>query len=302
MLLKTVKTKKSSIIWLQGLTCNGNSHSFLNYPYMESFSASFEMVYHPLLYSDVSFESILKKDTPFDFLILEGALSKDEDILVKFSHPFKEVLDNLASRARYIICAGSCASFGGVFRLKDSTKITGALFNGKEKGGYWQQQPKVINIPGCPVHPRWLVETLFALHENKHVALDEFLRPKEIFSYLVHHGCLRNEYFEWKVDSKQVGEKEGCLYYEHGCLGPVTHANCNKILWNGISSKTRAGSPCLGCTEFDFPRRALYETQKNMSLPQTPFGISKRAYYTLAGIAKSFKIERLEKKLIDEDN
>ncbi len=39
-----------------------------------------------------------------------------------------------------------------------------------------------------------------------------------------------------------------------------------------------------------------------MSLPQTPVGISKRAYYTLAGIAKSFKIDRLEKKLIDENH
>lgn len=297
-----MKTEKSTIIWLQGLTCNGNSHSFFNYPQMPSFAASFEILYHPLLCGHENFLSFLNSDSSFDFLILEGALSHDERILERFGLPFYEILDNLASRAKHIICAGSCASFGGVFRLRDPLKITGALFSGKEKGGYWLEKDNVVNISGCPIHPKWLVETLLALHLGEKVLLDPFLRPKEVFSYLVHHGCLRNEYFEWKVDSHQLGEREGCLFYEHGCLGPMSHANCNKILWNGVSSKTRAGSPCLGCTEFDFPRVALYETQKNMSLPQTPFGISKRAYYSLAGVAKSFKIERLEKKLIDENN
>lgn len=294
--------EKSSIIWLQGLTCNGNSHSFLNYPYMESFASSFNILFHPLLLGDASFDEILECDDAFDFLILEGALTRDSSLLQRFNRPFSEVLDRLASRAKYIICAGSCASFGGIFRLKDETKISGALFNGKSKGGYWSEKKNVVNIPGCPLHPQWLVETLFLLKKDKKILLDEFLRPKEIFSYLVHHGCLRNEYFEWKVDSKQLGEKEGCLFYEHGCQGPMTHSNCNKILWNSVSSKTRAGSPCLGCTEFDFPKKALFETHTNMSLPQTPFGISKRAYYSLAGIAKSFKIERLERKLIDENN
>lgn len=294
--------QKSTIVWLQGLTCNGNSHSFLNYPQMPSFASAFEMIYHPLICGAQSFKMLLESDARFDFLILEGALSHDERLLQRFGIPFYDILDNLSRRAKHIICAGSCASFGGVFRLRDPEKITGALFSGKEKGGYWLEKNNVINIPGCPLHPRWLVETLFMLRDNDTLLLDEFLRPKEVFAYLAHHGCLRNEYFEWKVDSKQLGEKEGCLFYEHGCQGPMSHANCNKILWNGISSKTRAGSPCLGCTEFDFPRRALYETHKNMSLPQTPFGISKRAYYTVAGVAKSFKIERLEKKLIDEDN
>ena len=294
--------KKSSIVWLQGLTCNGNSHSFFNYPHMPSFAASFEMLYHPLLVSDESFETLLASTEPIDFLILEGALSKDGSIIQKFNRPFFEVLNTLSARAKTIICAGSCASFGGIFRLKDPERIYGALFSGKELGGYWNIKHNVINLPGCPLHPRWLVDTLLLLHQGEKVYLDTYLRPKEIYGYLVHHGCLRNEYFEWKVDSKQLGEKEGCLFYEHGCQGPMSHANCNKILWNDISSKTRAGSPCLGCTEFDFPRRALYETQTNMSLPQTPVGISKRAYYTLAGVAKSFKIERLERKLMDENN
>lgn len=294
--------KKSTLIWIQGLTCNGNSHSFLNYPQMENFSSTFELLYHPLLLSPCTLEEVMQGSFTFDFLIVEGAFSHDRTLIQRGKYSFVQLIEALCLRAKHIICAGSCASFGGIFRLNDTACISGALFSGKDKGGYWKSRENLINLPGCPLHPKWLVETLLLLHYEKKVTLDEFLRPKEIYAYLVHHGCLRNEYFEWKVDSHQLGEKEGCLFYEHGCRGPMSHANCNKILWNEVSSKTRAGSPCLGCTEFDFPRKALYETQTNMSLPQTPTGISKRAYYTLSGIAKSFKIERLERKLIDENN
>ncbi|MDD3462871.1 MAG: hydrogenase [Sulfurospirillaceae bacterium] len=297
-----MRRKKSSIVWIQGITCNGDSHSFYNYESMKSFSKDFEMLYHPLLLLKKSFQEIIEGEDAFDFLIIEGALSKDKSIIERFGYGMEDIVDALSKRAKHIICAGSCACYGGVFRLRDEKSIFGLLFSGKQKGGYWKDSSNVINLSGCPVHPSWIVDTLYALKENKKVITDEFLRPKEIYAYLAHHGCIRNEYFEWKVDCKGFGHKEGCLFYEQGCLGPMTHANCNKILWNNVSSKTRVGSPCVGCTEFDFPRKSLYETQTNMSLPQAPVGISKRAYYALAGVAKGFKIERLEKRLFDEDN
>jgi hydrogenase small subunit len=298
-----MKNNPSSIVWIQGLTCNGNTHSFFNYTNLDFFSKNFEFLHHPQVMTQYSLQDIIDASFQIDFLVIEGAFSKDEDIISRFGMSFHAIVDNLSQRAKYIICAGSCASFGGIFRLNNPEKIFGAMFNGKKEGGYWEKKKEtIINIPGCPMHPKWFVDTLLALRYEKKVLLDEFNRPKEIFAYFVHHGCVRNEYFEWKVDCKGYGLKEGCLFYEHGCQGPMTHANCNKILWNEVSSKTRVGSACLGCTEFDFPKTALYETQKNMSLPATPTGISKRAYYSLAGIAKSFKIERLEKRLIDENN
>ena len=135
---------------------------------------------------------------------------------------------------------------------------------------------------------------------NHRIVLDELHRPQELYAPLAHHGCTRNEYFEWKVDAKGFGLKEGCLYYEQGCRGPMTHASCNKILWNGVSSKTRVGTPCFGCTEPDFPRNENFATKTNMSIPQdVPIGVSKRAYLTIAGMAKTFHIKRLEGRLID---
>ncbi|MGC8588921.1 MAG: Ni/Fe hydrogenase, partial [Hydrogenobaculum sp.] len=123
-------------------------------------------------------------------------------------------------------------------------------------------------------------------------------RPKDVFRYLTHNGCLRNEYFEWKVESREFGTKEGCLFYELGCRGPLTHSSCNKILWNGVSSKTRVGTPCVGCTEFDFPRENMLKTEQAMGLPkELPLGVSKRGYILLAGVAKTFTPERLKDKL-----
>ncbi|NOX15725.1 MAG: hydrogenase [Epsilonproteobacteria bacterium] len=289
---------KKSIVWIQGITCNGDTHSFFNYPQMKNFAKNFEIIYHPLFITKYDLETILKSKDSYDYLIVEGSFTRVKKYINRRGHSFEEIIDNLSKKAQYIICAGSCASYGGIFMARDIKNISGALYSGEKMEGYWDKNKKVINIPGCPLHPKWLVDTLFALKQNKTVLLDEFLRPKEIYSYFVHHGCLRNEYFEWKIDTKNFGEKEGCLFYEQGCRGPMTHTNCNKILWNEVSSKTRAGSPCLGCTEPDFPRDNIYETKKHMSLPATPAGVSKRAYYSVTGIAKSFKIDRLEKKLI----
>lgn len=297
------KTSRSTIVWIQGITCNGNTHSFFNYEKLELFSKKFEFLHHPQISTKYTLEEVLDMNDTIDFLIVEGSFTKNKKILSRFNHPFSYIVDQLLKKSKYIICAGSCASFGGIFRLHNPKEITGAIFSGKKEGGYWDgAKDNVINIPGCPIHPKWLAETLIQLQKSEKIVLDEYRRPQEIFAYLVHHGCLRNEYFEWKVDCKEYGQKEGCMFYEHGCQGPMTHANCNKILWNEVSSKTRVGSACLGCTEFDFPKRGLFETHKNMSLPATPTGVSKRAYYTLAGVAKSFKIERLEKRLFDEDN
>lgn len=294
--------KRSRIVWIQGLTCNGNTQSFLNYPSIDIFSKSFEILHHPQMITPYTLEEILHSEIKIDFLVIEGAFSKNPDILSRGGYPFEELIDNLSNRAEHIICAGSCASYGGIFRLQDEEQIYGALYNGKKEGGYWKNNPKVVNISGCPMHPRWFVETILKLHKKEKLILDEFKRPQEVYAYFVHHGCLRNEYFEWKVDVKEYGQKEGCLFYEHGCQGPMTHANCNKILWNSVSSKTRVGSACFGCTEFDFPKIGLFETPKNMSLPASPYGISKRAYYSLSGVAKGFKIDRLERRLIDEDH
>ena len=194
---------------------------------------------------------------------------------------------------------GSCASYGGIHaKFAQNSDVLG-INEAINKEILKTLKHEIINLTGCPVHPEWILQTLFTLKTYGKIAIDEVGRPKELYGTLAHHGCTRNEYFEWKVEG-DFGQKEGCLFYDQGCRAPMTHSSCNKILWNDINSKTRAGMPCIGCTELDFPRNDMLETKKNIGIPhEVPLGISKRAYLSISGVAKTFKIDRLHKKLME---
>ena len=49
---------KPKLLWIQGVTCNGNTHSFLNLPYLESLLAKYELLYHPILPSKYTFDEL----------------------------------------------------------------------------------------------------------------------------------------------------------------------------------------------------------------------------------------------------
>ena len=284
------------ILWLSSISCNGNAHSFLNYPQIEQFMEDFEFVYHPILDSTYRLDEVIGGGLECDILILEGAISPDFD---KVNTPIFSLIRRYGKSAKRIVTVGSCASLGGIFRDGNYADTTGLHFDKRDEISIFEEfKSKTITVSGCPIHPTVLVDTLYSIKENLEIKLDEFLRPKEFFAYTVHNGCTRNEYFEYKVDNHQFGKKEGCMFYEHGCQATYTNGSCNKILWNEVNSKTRVGLPCMGCTEPTFPKSNLFETKKNMGIPQyLPLGIHKRAYLTLTGITKAFTIKRLEEDI-----
>ena len=294
------KKIKPKVLWFQAITCNGNTHSFLsaNDNRMKLFLDSFDLIYHPSLTTDITLNEILNLNIKIDFLLVEGAITSNERFFSISNSSTYNLLNKLVQKTKYLIAVGSCASFGGIHaKFEQNDDIKGLSKSIDNKNLDILNHP-IINLTGCPVHPEWILQTLFSLKDYGKMQLDEKGRPKELYSSLAHHGCTRNEYFEWKVETKSFGLKEGCLFYEQGCRGPMTHSNCNKILWNDVNSKTRVGMPCIGCTEFDFPRENMFETRKNIGIPhEVPLGVPKRAYLSLTGIAKTFKIERLHKKL-----
>lgn len=296
-----ITNKKPTIVWFCAITCNGNTHSFLsaNSNRLELFLNNFDLIYHPSLTIDKSLEDLLNKKGKIDFLLIEGAISSNKDFFTISNNSTFTLLNELALRANYIIAVGSCASYGGIHaKFTQNNDICG-LKDALNKNILEKLQHEIVNLTGCPVHPEWILQTLFTLKIQGKISLDELGRPRELYSTLAHHGCTKNEYFEWKVEGN-FGQKEGCLFYDQGCRGPMTHSSCNKILWNDVNSKTRAGMPCIGCTEVDFPRNDMLETRKNIGIPhEVPFGISKRAYLSITGIAKTFKIDRLHKKLME---
>lgn len=282
---------KKRLVWICGVTCNGNTHSFLSLDsgMLGQFFSLVEIVYHPTLTIDTTIDDILNDKSKIDFLVLEGAIP-----LSKWNfegHPFLKIFEKLLLKTEKLITLGTCATYGGV-HAQANDHVVG-----------WDRYKKLLKplvlskiehlaLPGCPAHPSWFVSSVL-LSCTQNVECDEENRPLFLFGTTPHEGCTRGEYFEWKIDGNIWGEK-GCLFYSHGCQGPMTKAPCNEILWNGVSSKTRAGMPCIGCTEKEFPRMGLFTTQKHMGLPaRLPLGVSKKAYFSLAGVAKTFTHGRL---------
>lgn len=296
-----ITNQKPTVVWFSAITCNGNTHSLLsaNSNRFELFLNSFNLIYHPSLTIDKSLEEILNQKEKIDFLLIEGAISSNKDFFTISEDSTFNHLNKLASKSNYIIAVGSCASYGGIHaKFAQNSDVLG-INEAINKEILKNLKHEIINLTGCPVHPEWILQTLFTLKTYGKIAIDEVGRPKELYGTLAHHGCTRNEYFEWKVEG-DFGQKEGCLFYDQGCRAPMTHSSCNKILWNDINSKTRAGMPCIGCTELDFPRNDMLETKKNIGIPhEVPLGISKRAYLSISGVAKTFKIDRLHKKLME---
>ncbi|WP_368030909.1 Ni/Fe hydrogenase [Arcobacter sp. s6] len=293
--------QKPTVVWFSAITCNGNTHSLLsaNSSRLELFFDSFNLIYHPSLTIEKTLNDILIQSEQIDFLLIEGAITSNKNFFSISNDSTFNLLNKLSSKSKYIIAVGSCASNGGIHAKFTQNNDIKGISDSIDKETINKLEHSIINLTGCPVHPEWILQTLFSLRDYGKMNLDEEKRPKELYSSLAHHGCTRNEYFEWKVEG-EFGRKEGCLFYDQGCRGPMTHSSCNKILWNDISSKTRVGMPCIGCTQSDFPRENMLETKKNIGIPQdVPIGISKRAYLSLAGIAKTFKIDRLNKKLMD---
>ncbi len=293
--------KKLKLLWLQSLTCNGNSHSFFNHPDLFAILSKFELIYFPLIDTKYSLEDILHKQLECDILIIEGSIKKG---LIKNGVDYSKLIENYAQEAKHIITAGTCATFGGVFKEYDPERISGFCFDKERvKENFNSYKDKLISLPGCPIHPKWLSYVLQMLGSGNTIPIDKLNRPQELYNITVHTGCSRNEYFEWKIDTKGFGHKEGCSFYEHGCQGPYSRGSCNKILWNDTSSKTIVGTPCFGCTEPTFPKERFFFTKTNMGIPATmPLEVSKRAYLTITGIAKSFTIKRLERNIIDYDS
>jgi hydrogenase small subunit len=176
----------------------------------------------------------------------------------------------------------------------------GLQFLKRQKGGFLGADYRskaglpVINIPGCPAHPDWITQILVAIATDRigDITLDELHRPQTFFKTFTQTGCTRNIHFAYKATTAEFGQRKGCLFYDLGCRGPMTHSSCNRILWNRVSSKTRAGMPCLGCTEPEFPFYDLkpgtvFKTQTVMGVPkELPPGVKNKDYALLTLVAK----------------
>lgn len=251
-------------------------------------------------------EQILEDRQPLDFLCVEGSILRGPGGTgmydVAASAPKKDLCSALARKANYVLAVGTCSSFAGV-PGHANVEGTGLQFHRADRGGFLgvdfvsRSGLPVINLAGCPVHPAVLSGVLSCLADGVQLELDSLQRPLPWYGMIVHQGCTRNEYHEYRVEEKEFGEK-GCLFFYLGCHGPLTYGPCNKLLWNSRSSKPRAGIPCFGCTSPDFPKAYdFFRTRNIEGIPlDVPEGVKRAHYLVYKGMAAAAAPERLKSR------
>lgn len=302
-----------NLYWLQAGGCGGDTMSFLSAhspDLIELFAAlDIRVLWHPSLATlsarqhDDLLEALMQGEQALDVLVVEGSIIRGPASTGMFDtrqgRPKKDIAAALAKQARWVLAAGTCAAFGGI-SVDTPAQGTGLQFHKQQPGGLLGKNflskagLPVINLAGCPCHPGVMVGSLSALVARQALELDAFNRPLDWFGMTVHQGCTRNEYHEYRVEELDFGQR-GCLFFHMGCHGPLTDAPCNKLLWNGRSSKTRAGVPCFGCTNPDFPAAApFFETRNIEGIPiDLPKGISRAHYLVYKGMAAAAAPARL---------
>ena len=307
-----------SLMWLQTGSCGGDTMSILcaDSPSLEQLVESFglEILWQPSLSQqplkilDELVEDVLSERATLDLLCIEGSIVTGPNGSGMYDayhgRSKMSLVAALAAKARIVVAMGTCAAFGGIHAASPNpTDCIGLQFDKQTPGGLFpanwrsQQGLPVINIAGCPAHPNTMTKTLAMLCSEMVPELDHLNRPKEFFSTTVHQGCTRNEYHEYDVEDQNYGER-ACLFFNLGCQGPLTMATCNTELWNGRSSKTRAGVPCFGCTSPTFPlEKDLFRTEKIGEIPiHLPLGVQRSDYMAYKSLAHDAAPERLIKR------
>jgi len=314
-------SSKLRVLWMQSGGCGGCTQSLLcaePRPLVDELrDAGIEFVWHPALSaeSDVDALAVLEAcasgETPFDLLCVEGAMLRGPNGTGKFhlmagsGRPLTEWVARLAGQARWVFAIGSCTAFGGLSASTPGNPLEacGLQYDGNEAGGLLGDDfvsaggLPVVNIAGCPVHPGWVVDTLekLALEGLTASDLDPIGRPLLYAEQLVHHGCPRNEYYEFKASAGKHSDL-GCLMENLGCQGTQAHADCHLRPWNGVGSCVRGGYACIACTEpgFEAPGHPFQETPKVAGIPiGLPVDMPKAWFVALAALSKSATPKRV---------
>ncbi len=280
-------------------------------------STQIKLLWHPSLSEASSTEfvemldDILKGSIPLHALCLEGSVMQGPNgtgrfhVLAGTGKPMMTWLEELAEKAHYTLAIGSCAAFGGITAAGNNPgDACGLQYDGKETGGLlgsaWQSASgfPVINVAGCPTHPDWVTDVLaqLSMGDLQLSQLDELNRPRAYTDHLVHHGCARNEFYEYKASAETLGDL-GCMMEHKGCLGTQARADCNSRPWNGKGSCLKGGYPCINCTapEFEEPHLSFTETPKIAGIPiGLPTDMPKAWFVALASLSKAATPERLK--------
>lgn len=269
------------VIWIQGASCTGCSISLLNSEQpgvKEILTEVINLKFHPNISGaagELAMDVIEETKAAGNYyLVVEGAVpTKDGGIYCTVGErggkpiTFVERIKELGANAAAVLSVGTCSAFGGIPAADPNPTGCKSVEAVLKEAGI---NTPVVNIPGCPPHPDWIVGTLSHVLLFKEVPeLDQFGRPTIFYGKLVHDNCPRRQYFDNSKFARNFSEP-GCLL-ELGCKGPLAHCDSFDRQWNGGTSWCiKAGAPCTACTEKGFPDDAtpFYERMPDVPLPK----------------------------------
>jgi hydrogenase small subunit len=297
---------KPAGLWLQGQNCTGCSISALNSNHPSIAEIVLDILsfrYQPNIMASSGDQAIkVIEDTMKELkgqyvLIWEGAVPDKEDGLYaafgeKDGKPMvcTDWITEVADNAAVVIAMGSCAAYGGIPRAnREVTGAKGVVFDGAAKGGAYAGSTPVVNVPGCPPNPDWLIGTVvYYLMNKKAPEVDNYGRPLMFYGQTVHDNCERRAAFEAGLYLETWGDPKAIAYAEggtaaqnyclakKGCKGPVTFSDCPIRRWNSRTNwPIGSHGICIGCTEpaFYAGLSPLYERVPELNL----FGIQTTA-------------------------
>jgi len=250
-------SKKLPVIWLETNDSGDNNISLMNttYPYLDRvFKELIDLLYSNTFMAAQGKDAINilkaaanRKAGEFT-LVVEGAIPLKEEYSVVFTTKKQKVsaleaVKWLGGLAKNVVAIGTCASFGGPTAANPNVSRSVAVSEVLEC--------EVINVSGCPVNPDWFVGTLAHLLMYGRPELDERKRPTLFYGYTIHRHCQRRSYFDNGNFAENLGEIE-CMFSQ-GCVGPKTRADCPYRQWLNVNWPVEANTPCIGCTNPDFP-------------------------------------------------
>jgi hydrogenase small subunit len=253
------------VVWLQGQGCSGCSTSLLNtIHYMtidDLLLNTLDLEFHPTVMAAAGALAVSAAEAAHAnggyVLVVEGAIPTAHGGKFCYLWPGMTALDAVktySQNAAFVLAVGTCAAYGGI--PAGTPNPTGAKGVGEIVAGNTQ----VINVPGCPAHPDWIVGTIaHLLTYGEAPRLDLDGRPRDYYRHTIHSRCPnRQRFHERALFAEELGE-EACLF-KLGCSGQSTGADCPVRKWNspgpdkyGVNWCIGARNPCQGCTEPDFP-------------------------------------------------
>lgn len=249
------------VIWLQGQGCTGCSVSVLNTVYPDIAHVLTEIIsleFNPTVMAAAGDHAIK---------VLDNALTNESGkfiLVVEGSIPIKaggayctvgerdgkpiSILDwtlKLGQASQAVLNVGTCSAFGGIPAGKPNP-------TGAKSVKDILPNATMINIPGCPPHPDWIIGTIAHVLLYGLPELDQQFRPKVFYGKLIHENCERRHYFEEGIFAQDYSD-EGCLF-DLGCKGPMAYCDVSTRGWNnGVNWCIRSGGPCYACTQPTFP-------------------------------------------------